>query len=471
MLIIANNESTEEQKVAALNKLAYSYRVKKPDSTLILGTRSLEIATNSGNQFGVGDAKLAMATAQTNLGNYYEAIKGFREARLIFEELKDIERIASCINNIGALYNSLNEFDQAQAYFLQAMKLYEETEEIQMISATTNNVGYIYKIQEDYEQALTYLYKALAIAREAPVDYFLYPVYNLGSVYMHKNMLDSAQHYLVRALDLSKELKDNYVLSLTLMDLGVLSMKEGMIEKAEAYFLEANTIATEAGLGAEQLKSVKFLSEVYERKNSAGKALLFHKQYKEKNDSLYNIDLNKKISFLEAQSKLSEDEIKIEVARRESELIRQNELANAIWTRNTLIVGLIMMFLISYLLYKNSKRRQSANNALQKLNTKIEAQAEELKAANDEITTMNANLEALVDERTQELQIKNAKLREYLSSNSHIVRAPLARILGLIEQFDPQDPKLVDFISDNIHKSATELDDALRDINEKLSAE
>lgn len=469
--IIANDESTKADRVAALNELAYDYRVSHPDSTLTLGQRSLQIAQETGDQFGIGNAKLTMATAHTNLGNYYDAIKGFREARLIFEELDETEKIASCINNIGALYNSLNEFDQALDYFLQALDLYEKTDEINMISASINNVGYIYKMKADYDKALVYLYRSLRVSEQSPSDYSLYPIYNIGSAYMHKGMLDSGEHYLNKALNMSKRLQDNYVLSLTLMDLGVLNLKKNQVMKAEAYFLESNSVANDAKLRAEQLKSVRFLSEVYEKQNKTDRALKFHKLFKNKNDSLYNIELNKKISFLEAQSKLNEDEIKKEIARREKELIRDNALSEALWARNTLILAFILMSIISYLLYKNSKRRKSANKDLQELNTKIEAQALELKATYDEITVMNTNLEALVDERTKEIQIKNKKLKEYLSSNSHIVRAPLARILGLIQEFDPKDTQNIDFITENIHKSATELDNALRDVNEKLSDE
>lgn len=467
--IIANNQLSQAEEVKALNTLAYEYRVNHPDSSLILGTKSLQIAQKINDQFGIGNAKLVMATAQTSLGNYYEAIRGFREARLIFEELKETERIASCLNNVGALYNSINEFDLALDYFLQALALYEQTKENNMISASINNIGYIYKMKADYDNALVYLYRALHISKQSPIDYALYPIYNIGSAYMHKDMLDSGESYLNRALDLSIRLKDNYILTLTLMDLGVLRLKKDQILQAEELFLEANKVANKAKLRSEQLKSVRLLSEVYEKLDNTDRALKFHKLFKNKNDSLYNIDLNKKISFLEAQSKLNEDEIKKEIARKEKEMMRDNELSEAIWIRNTLILAFLLMSIISYLLYKNVKRRQLANQDLREFNSKIKIQSTELMAAYDEITVMNTNLEALVEERAKEITIKNRKLKEYLSSNSHIVRAPLARILGLIQLFDPKDTKNIAFISNSIHKSAKELDNALRDINRKLS--
>lgn len=106
---------------------------------------------------------------------------------------------------------------------------------------------------------------------------------------------------------------------------------------------------------------------------------------------------------------------------------------------------------------------------MQKLNEQIEQQAEELRRANEEIITMNNNLETVVQRRTEELKRKNKQLKEYLATHSHIVRAPLARILGLVDLYEPGDSKNLDFINENLHKSAEELDQALRNMNDKLS--
>ena len=84
---------------------------------------------------------------------------------------------------------------------------------------------------------------------------------------------------------------------------------------------------------------------------------------------------------------------------------------------------------------------------------------------------MNDNLEITVNRRTEQLKVRNQQLKEYLSSNSHIVRAPLARILGLVDIYDPKNDEHLDFIIDGLNDSAMELDTALRVINEKLSKE
>ena len=71
------------------------------------------------------------------------------------------------------------------------------------------------------------------------------------------------------------------------------------------------------------------------------------------------------------------------------------------------------------------------------------------------------------------LESQNKKLRELAFEQSHIVRAPLARILGiadLINGFELDNEEKKDLLT-HINTSAKELDQALRDINSKMSTD
>jgi signal transduction histidine kinase len=88
-----------------------------------------------------------------------------------------------------------------------------------------------------------------------------------------------------------------------------------------------------------------------------------------------------------------------------------------------------------------------------------------------EIERVNANLEALVDQRTKTIQEKNEVLTEYAYFNAHQIRGPLARILGLISVLD------LEFSRDSfgpymhmLHQAGTDLDSAIRKINTMLSS-
>jgi tetratricopeptide (TPR) repeat protein len=455
-------------QVDALNDASYALRNVNPDSALLLAAQSERLAQLANYPLGVADAKMRQAIAITSQGNYYQALQLFLEAKSTFETLGVRARIASITNNIGRIYNFIEDYDLALEHYQQAATLFAELKNDSREGSMLNNIGYIHKLRGNYDQSLKFLDASYKKQLGKPEN-MIFPVYNKGSVYMKLNEQDSAIKYLDWALELSEQLRNHYIQSLTLIDYGELHMKLNNLDKAEESLREAYSVAADAGMRGEQRDAAKQLSEVYELQSEYDKALMYHKIYKATNDSLFNRDLARRMAFQEAEYEFNQKQMKDEVERKKVEIEQARILSNAIWVRNTLIIGLVLMILICYLIYKNFTRKRKANEALRKLNQQIEAQAVELKRANLEITVMNNNLETIVNRRTQELKLRNQQLKEYLSSNSHIVRAPLARILGLVDLYEPGDSENLDFINESLHISAKELDDALRQINKQLS--
>lgn len=458
-------------KVNALNDIAYILEPTNPDSTLLLAEQSERLAQASDYKLGIADAKLRGAIAHTNLGNFYRALQLYLEAQSYFEIVNAKERIAFCINNIGRLYHFLDELDRALEYFKQAASKYSELQDIRE-GDILNNIGYIYKLKGQYNLSLEYLRKSWAIADKAnKPSSSLFPIYNIGSVYMRDNQLDSAKIYLDSSMSLSYQLRNQYILSLTKIDQGQMYQKLNQIKNAENSFKEAYNVALNAGMRFELRDAAMHLSDVYEQQGRLGEALQFHKTFKTTNDSLFNRDLARRIAFQEAEYEYNKKQIEQEIAMEKERLEQESQLAYAIWTRNSLIVSFLALSIITYLLYRNFKRKRKDHEELQALHSQIEKQAKELQEANHEIIVMNNNLEKIVNKRTEELKLRNQQLKEYLSSNSHIVRAPLARILGLVDLYDPNDSVNLPFINESLQESANELDNALRSINEKLSDE
>jgi signal transduction histidine kinase len=117
------------------------------------------------------------------------------------------------------------------------------------------------------------------------------------------------------------------------------------------------------------------------------------------------------------------------------------------------------------------KQIRNQNHELIEKSNEIKILNEELSTTNEELTTMNESLEEAVKGRTQELELQNKQLTEYAFINSHLLRAPLARILGLSQLITrnkevANDPKIINAL---IH-STDELDAITRRISELLYA-
>jgi signal transduction histidine kinase len=97
---------------------------------------------------------------------------------------------------------------------------------------------------------------------------------------------------------------------------------------------------------------------------------------------------------------------------------------------------------------------------------------EELRSSHEEIMKLNSNLEQEVVDRTVSLKMQLEKLNAYAFANSHEVRAPLARILGLLllaELEKEEGHKEAIYVKIKIE--AVELDQIIRKMNRILEAE
>jgi len=97
-------------------------------------------------------------------------------------------------------------------------------------------------------------------------------------------------------------------------------------------------------------------------------------------------------------------------------------------------------------------------------------QNKEIRSQQEEILALNNQLESIVEQRTHQLLIRNKRIQEYAFSNSHRVRAPLARILGLCQlaAIGVDDKKK---LFELIDVSAQELDVIVREMNRILKEE
>ena len=80
---------------------------------------------------------------------------------------------------------------------------------------------------------------------------------------------------------------------------------------------------------------------------------------------------------------------------------------------------------------------------------------------------MNDNLEELVKRRTNQLVARNKKIEDYSFSNSHLVRGPLARILGLAYIARIENNVDMDHIK-LIEENAKDLDDVIKEMTRIL---
>ncbi|MCU0428877.1 MAG: hypothetical protein MUF42_02810 [Cytophagaceae bacterium] len=86
------------------------------------------------------------------------------------------------------------------------------------------------------------------------------------------------------------------------------------------------------------------------------------------------------------------------------------------------------------------------------------------------IEALNDSLEKTVSQRTSELMERNIQLNQYAYMNSHKVRGPLARIMGLLELLkEEKNPEEQKNIQHKLLEAAREMDVVVGEMNKKLN--
>jgi|SRR5688572_11445977 signal transduction histidine kinase len=133
------------------------------------------------------------------------------------------------------------------------------------------------------------------------------------------------------------------------------------------------------------------------------------------------------------------------------------------------LISLTFYLKENFLSYRESV--ELTNERLKDSSEKLMDQTQQLFQQQVELNILRSNLETIITGKINESQNKAEILKEYSFVNSHHVRAPLARVLGLIDLIEFENQRN-NFSSDALHKikkDAEELDVILKKINTVIS--
>jgi signal transduction histidine kinase len=134
--------------------------------------------------------------------------------------------------------------------------------------------------------------------------------------------------------------------------------------------------------------------------------------------------------------------------------------------------GIVFMLTTSLLAALFGITQKRIREKLYKQNLKLSELAEEIKTTNQQLKDYNEHLEERVYKRTEELEHQNKQLTEYAYINSHLLRGPLARIMGITNLLaksatTEEQKKYIEHLT----TASDELDDVIGKINKALRQE
>lgn len=413
-------------------------------------TKAREIANSHQLQVIETDALINIGLIYNYQGDYPSALEKYQSALQLAESLQRQDIISKILISKGGIYYNLKEYRRALDFWEQALVIDKQRNSESSIASSLNNIGLAHSELGEHRLALRYYFQALSMYNGDGKCSIIYLQENIGATYAKLSKVDSANYYLSVALEGAIACNDPIVQIGVLNSMADVAEKSIKTSQAQGYLERAFVLGKKVGLIREASIAAKSLSELHESTGEARKALHFFKEYKRLADTLYNTENNRSIGRIEAQHEYELRKREQETLQKIETLKKENDLANARYVRNAFIAASLLLTVVTILVYTNYKKKKNVNRRLQDMNTEIERQrkalafqANELIRLNESLNLSNAALDAKVKERTaellkknSELEIKNAQLAEYAFINSHKLRGPVARLLGLIHLFN-----------------------------------
>lgn len=491
LVIMLQTSKADTQQVLILNELAHLFSISQPDSTLKYTQQGLTLARSLA--FTKGEVLLLnrLAEYQERQGNYVKGVEHATLALQLAEKINLTHSAADAAFMLAIIYtDGLKQYDTALKYADKALDSYQLIGNQDGIANVLNLKAWVYAMTyQDFKIAQQYVVRAIQISKNTPsATYLGYYLGTKGLICEKENKFDSAIIYLQQANLLLEKLQDKAIIAYYNIILGNIYFKQGKYVEAKALYEQALKDSKQVNAREFLKEAYKGLAEVYAQQQSYEQAYSYQRAYLSLNDSVMNKEVSQKIATLQLGYEDEKQKTKIAFLEKEKILAQEEKRVYAI------VFVSIVVFIFSILLLSvmNSRQRVKANLLLQEKNEEIATQNEELRQSKEEIAAQNEELrqsreevvlqrnllEKVVAERTQELNLTvenllkhNQDLEQFSYIVSHNMRAPVARIQGLVNIFnkDNMSDEFNKEILKHLYDSSQSLDTILKDLTQIIS--
>ncbi len=343
-----------------------------PDSALTYHFMALAICKTDSN------FKKLEARVLNNIGVAYKdkldfknAVRYYSDAILINEKFNDLEGLGMCNNNIGIIYKRQGQYEQALKYFIKAKEYHELNKGDLAAARSMNNIASIYLNMHRDKEALDMLKQAEKILLDNNDQTSLAILYgHFTSVYREQGLFDKAEEYCIKAGSYYEKLADQDGLASNYVDLAELYIASKRPGDALYYLEKGITIANKLGKIDILRDAYDKLAKAFEMLGDDNKAYDAHKKMVMYKDSAQKMQDSEQLNILQAQFDSDRKEKEIELFKQKEELSKTEQK----WQRVInlgLTVGLLLVGILLFLVFRNYKQKQKANLALSERNKEI----------------------------------------------------------------------------------------------------
>ncbi|WP_373060207.1 tetratricopeptide repeat protein [Zunongwangia sp. H14] len=337
----------------------YYHTTNIEDSAYFYYNNAQKLYALVGNEFNSGRLLLNMAMIQKNIKDYTGSEVTTTNAITLLKPLHKNKQLYSAYNNLGIVFNELEEFDKALNYYEEAQNYLEKSERADKFPSIWNNIGVVLHNKKQFDKANDYYNKALNYRKDlANVDPELYAMlldnqaYNRLRAGEKKEILEQLQ----KSLQIRKKHRFIPGIVINQLHLAEYFIKNSDTISAINYASRAKELSMQTSNTRDLINSLIFLSHV--KKDSS---LFYTRKVLNISDSLQKHERAVRNKFAR---------INFETNEYISETERLNQ---RIFRISLMTLGILLIFILLYIIKdqrsKNKliRQKESANQEIYNL--------------------------------------------------------------------------------------------------------
>ncbi len=276
-------------------------------------------------------------------GNLHLALPKLQAAMVIREQKGDDISMASISNNIGIIYYTLKNYEDAEFYYRKGLELLGEKESDRLRSSLLSNLAEILIPMNRLLEAEEYLYKSLEIELQIKEPQSLaYTYFNLGELASKKGESDSAIDFYGKAMDLQIQIQDKWAIALTHLRTAEEFFKTGKLEQSKKETEQGLELVKDLNARTLLRDYSSHLVKIYTELGEEGRVQFYSDQYE----------------WLENRIKLEESPPELDEPLALRPIVEQPDTISPIQR----IIIVILAALIVILILENSRLRNRMTN-------------------------------------------------------------------------------------------------------------
>jgi serine phosphatase RsbU (regulator of sigma subunit) len=348
--------------------------------------KSLELRMAIGDTAGLGASYSFLGLNYSYLGDYSKALDHIQKSIIIREKINDKRGLANSFLSQYKIFYVMKEWERALESELKSLALCSEIRDEQCVSGRYTNIGALYLRLGKYDEALDYHFKALEISRRIGIrNREGLVLNNIARTYLNLHRDKEAFLYIDSSLAIRKQLNDPEGIADSYLTMANVFYKQKSYQKSIDAALKAHEVAQSSGIISSVMEAYQVLSNNYLKQEDYKNAFLNYNKYINVRDSIYNIETSKELTKKQLNFEFSQQQQIQQLMQEKKDAEAEKKIREQKLIRNGLFIGLSLVAMILFLVFRALKRKKESNLFLNKINVTLTEQKFQLQRQHDQI--------------------------------------------------------------------------------------